>query len=551
MTTIAAALAVATATLFAGVGPATAATGDSSYASGQLLSGSLIGSDLSVLASLAGTEATSDGSADVVDTGSLSVAVLQALQLEVAGGLQVPLNAVDLGVIGQYAAANADASSLGAVGAVASDGAIGVGPVGPGGAPTAFEFDLGSLLATAGVDASAVGDLHLQLGAVSAQAAADAVTAPTGDYEIAGLRLAIDSQAVRGISAAARTAVDGVVDPLVSDLVGSGSGSLLSAVGAAAPGLTLGVLGAGASVDVDLDAALAPLIGAAAPPLGVGSPIEVDLGTGIITVDIRALLESDSDPTNDLNSLAPNTEVLSAAVLAMIADGVESLIDDLVDDIAAAVVTAVQSAAVAVDLSVTAPILGNVATIHVAGTVAQLLASAPGTVSVDVLNASICVVPVLGDLVCSTLEASALSAVAGVLASATSGLLNDVLDDVQADVVVPLLALLDPALAGVVTGIVSLRVNVQEPAAPAVGDVFAETALRLTLLSAVLPGGGAAVLNLSRAVVGPNTVAGAVGGVTITSGPAGPAGPAAARPPARAARWPSPGHRRGDCSSPG
>jgi hypothetical protein len=281
-------------------------------------------------------------------------------------------------------------------------------------------------------------------------------------------------------------------------------------------------------VDVDLDAALTPLIGSAAPPLGDGSPIEVDLGTGIITVDIRALLESDSDPTNDLNSLAPNTEVLSAAVLAMIADGVESLIDDLVDDIAAAVVTAVQSAAVAVDLSVTAPILGNVATIHVAGTVAQLLASAPGTVSIDVLNASICVVPVLGDLVCSSLEASALSAVAGLLTTATSGLLNDVLDDVQAQAVVPLLALLDPALTEVVTGIVSLRVNVQEPAAPGPGDVFAETALRLTLLDAVLPGGGAAVLNIARASVGPNVPAGA-GGVTVLGGtPTGPAsGPAA------------------------
>jgi hypothetical protein len=496
---IAGALAVTTATLFGGLAPASAAVGDSSSARGQFLSGSLLGTDLATLAALQGAQASSDGSTDDLDTGTLSVSVLQALQLDVPGGLQIPLDAVDLGVLDQYAAADADGSALGASGAVANDGAIGIGPVGPGGAPTAFTFDLSDLLGGV-VNTAAVTDLDLELGAVSAQATGDGVSAPTGDYEIAGLRLVIDSPAVAGVSAAAETAVDDVVDPLVDGLVGPG-GSVLSTITGAIPGATLSVVGAGATLDLDLDAALDPLIGPAAPALGAGSPIQIDLGTGVITVDVRALLESDADPTNDLNSLAPNTEILSAEVLTLITDGVESLLDDLADDIAAAVVTAVNNAELTLDLNVGVFPLGNVATVHVGGTIGELIASTPGSVTVNVLNAAVCgILP----LICGTLDATVLGALDTLLTGAVDGLVDDVLAGVQADVIAPLLVLLDPALASIVTDLVSLRANVQEPTPPLLSQEFVETALRLTVLGVTMPGGGAVVLNLAQAAVGPN-----------------------------------------------
>ena len=96
--------------------------------------------------------------------------MLNALQLNVAGGLQIGLMGVDAGVLDQYAEANADGTSLGASGAVANDGAIGIGPSGPGSSPTAMTLDLSDLLAPA-VNVAAVTDLSLELGAISAPGA--------------------------------------------------------------------------------------------------------------------------------------------------------------------------------------------------------------------------------------------------------------------------------------------------------------------------------------------------------------------------------------------
>ena len=69
-------------------------------------------------------------------------------------------------------------------------------------------------------------------------------TAPIGDYEIAGLKLVIDSPAIEGVSATATTAVNGVIDPLVTTLTGSGPNSVVGRLTAALPALSLGVVGA-------------------------------------------------------------------------------------------------------------------------------------------------------------------------------------------------------------------------------------------------------------------------------------------------------------------
>ena len=67
---VAGVLAVTTATLFGGLAPASAAVGDSSSARGQFLSGSLLGTPLPV--TLVGSTASSDGTADDMETSSLT-----------------------------------------------------------------------------------------------------------------------------------------------------------------------------------------------------------------------------------------------------------------------------------------------------------------------------------------------------------------------------------------------------------------------------------------------------------------------------------------------
>ena len=123
--------------------------------------------------------------------------------------------------------------------------------------------------------------------------------------------------------------------------------------------------------------------------------------------------------------------------------------------------------------------------------------------TVTVLNAAVCGLPVVG-FVCTTLGATVLSTLDTLFTSTTAGLVATLTTALQAQVVVPALNLLNPALTSIVTDLVSLRANVQEPTPPVLAEEFVETALRLTLIGRTVPGGGLAVLNLAQAAVGPN-----------------------------------------------
>ncbi|MFP7834141.1 choice-of-anchor G family protein, partial [Marisediminicola sp. LYQ134] len=501
-------IALASATILASVGfgqAAVAAEGDGSTAAGRVLSGSLLSSlDADVLLALEGASASSDGVTGDADSGDLDATALSTLGLTVTDGVQIPLSIADLGVLSEYAEANTDGSAIGASGAVADDGTIGTGPVTPG-APSAYTFDLSDLLTASITDAIAGADLSL--GAVSARASTDGTLAPTGTYDIAALELNLDSPVVGGLAGSLETVVADAIAPTLAALSGADS-PLISAI-VDDTGLGLGA-GATASVTADIPAALAPLIGADAPALGAGGPIEIDLGDGTIVVDIRALLAANGQ---DLNSLAPGTEILSAEVLALITAGVANLVDTLVDDVIDAAETALRSATVTVSTSLTATLLLTpvaVLSVGVDGTVADLLA---GTVvpTVTLLNAGVCSVPIVGGIVCdSGLVSTLAGSLSGVIVDelldpAAGGLLDTVAALVQSTVVVPALTLLDPALSSVVTGLVSLTANVQEPSPGVVGETFTETALRLTVLGFTGPE-GALSLDIAQGSVGPRAL---------------------------------------------
>ncbi|MGX5696669.1 IPT/TIG domain-containing protein [Agromyces soli] len=480
---------------------AQAAPGDDSYAAGQFLSGSLLDlMNLDAVVGIDGETATSSGVTPETNSGTLGLGVLGAINVALPGGLQLPVDFANAGVVGQYAHADVDASSIGASGLISDAGAIGTGVTpAPGVAPGPMTFDLSDLLG-AGFT-GAITDLDLALGVMSANAQVVNAGAPVGDYEIQSAGLVIDSPVVEGVTGTVTSAV-GTLQSDVDALAGS-NGALVNGVLDTVDGLLAGVgLGtATATVDVDLQAALGSLL---TTPLDSGNGVVIDLGAGTITVDLEQFA--------GLNGLAPNTELLSTAVLQAISAEVAALIDGLVQDIETAVTNALDAATVSVDVVLTAPVVGtDLVHITVDGTLATI-SDKTATVGITALG-----VPIVGldaDAVLSGLK----PIVDGVIDPVT-GSLGTFFTTLNDDVVVPVTDILNPAIE-LLDEVVSLLANVQEPTPPVAGQVFTETALRLSLLpTAILP--QLLVLDLAKATVGPDALVGppVIASLTPNQGP--------------------------------
>jgi hypothetical protein len=169
-----------------GAGAAYAAPGDVANSSGQFLSGSLFNLPLSAVVDLGAETASNNGEqAPVENQDDINLTALGALNVQVPGGLQLPINVADGGVLGQYALANPDGSSVGASGAIGENGEIGVGPTGGTGDLT---LSLSGLLGGLGLNPaflSEVAALDVTIGAVSANASQAAPAGPVGTYTIA------------------------------------------------------------------------------------------------------------------------------------------------------------------------------------------------------------------------------------------------------------------------------------------------------------------------------------------------------------------------------
>ncbi|MDO7882731.1 IPT/TIG domain-containing protein [Salinibacterium soli] len=485
-----------------------AAPGDESHATGTYLSGSLLNSlTPTQLAEIGSAAADNDGTqATQTENNALNATVLQSLAIDIGGGLQIPLNVADAGALTSFAQAEADGSSVGASGLVASDGAIGVGEVDPGDVPSPMTLDLSDVLGA--TFAAELANLTLALEATSASATADNGGTPVGDYEIAGSTLTINSNTVAGLSDEIGLLLD-AVESDVNDLTGP-DGSLVDGVFDVADSV-FGLLGLGtadASITVDLDTVVAPYLGT----LDAGSGISLDLTTGDIIVDLEVL------NGGTLNDLDPNTNILTSTQLSAITTAISTRLGLLADDIETAVETALGAATVDVDVDLTIDLgVGFVplANVSVGGTIDEILAG-DGTYTVTALGA----VPV-GGLTEALLE-PAVQDLLDPLLDDTTGTIATLVADLQTEVVDPVLEGVNPLLL-LLDDVLLLTVNNQDPEPPVAEQLFTETAFRLQLLpEASGPLGEALELTVASASVGPNVVAAAVpsiSGIDPDNGP--------------------------------
>ncbi|GAA1778304.1 hypothetical protein GCM10009748_08580 [Agromyces lapidis] len=479
---------------------AQAAPGDESYAEGQFLSGSLLDLiDLSSIIGIDGETASSDGVTPETNSTNLDLTALGLLNIDIGGGLQIPLDFADAGVVGQYASAQIDGSSIGASGLISDSGAIGTGVTpAPGVAPGPMSVDLADLL---GAEfAGTVSDLDLTLGAISANATATSGGTPAGDYEIASATVVVDSPIVEGITGTVNGAV-AELDTAVDGLAGPDGALVDGVLSAVSSVLAVGGLGdASATVTVDLQAAADAVL---AQPLDSGGGVVIDLAQGTVTLDLEQLV-------GGLNSLDPSTELLSSAVLTEVTTQVADLVDGLTEDLGVAITDALNSAVVSVDVDVNAVGLVPLVNVTVTGTLQQIVA---GTATVGITALGL--LPITG--LTSAVVLGVLGPIVDAVINPTTGALGTLLTTLTNDVLNPVIDSLNPALL-LLNTIVSLLANVQEPEPAVQGAVFEETALRLSVLpTAIVP--GLLELNLARALVGPNLVAPVLTTLTPDAGP--------------------------------
>jgi hypothetical protein len=354
----AATVAVAGALTLAAPLSASADSRPESYAKGQFLSGTVLGTDLARVLAAQYAEAHNDGTQSTQSSQDpFKVTALNAVQL--GGGQSAQLGLGDflqLGAIDQYAQAGNDGTSLGASGAVTSNGAIQTNrnSSGPGADAT---FDLSKLLGSQ--FASTLADLKLQLGAVAAQANGNLDSA-SGAYNLAGAKLSFTSPAVSQLTEKVDSAIDSVNTQL-GGLTGQG-GDLAQKLQQLLPlqGSGLNLLGNDVSLTATIDTgnlkdAVQSLLNA---QYGDGS-VSFDLETGVVTLDLAKLLGG------KLNSLAPGTELIDAKILDGVLDSITTTVSTIADQVIAKVKDLLNSATVTITahaaVSVAqAPIIGQV-----------------------------------------------------------------------------------------------------------------------------------------------------------------------------------------------
>ena len=306
---------------------ASAAEVPTSYAEGQFLSGTLLGVDLDSVVAIRSAEASNDGTqATQTSKDPLDAAVLEdAVVVQETESPQVDLGGVvQIGPVAQYAQASNNGTSFAAAGAVADDGAIGVGSD-TGTPPANATVDLQALLGDE--FASTLVDLKLELGAIAASAEANLDTA-AGDYQISDAVLTFSSPAIADLTPKVDSALEEVVNDL-GELIGS-NGALVDDVNGLLVGLdpVLNLAGGSGNVTATIDAGdLEQIVHSILEEEYGDGAVSFDLETGEVHVDLEALLGG------ELNDLAPGTELLTDAVVDQILEGITTTVSTIADQV--------------------------------------------------------------------------------------------------------------------------------------------------------------------------------------------------------------------------
>ncbi|MBF4605631.1 choice-of-anchor G family protein [Curtobacterium sp. VKM Ac-2884] len=366
--------------------------------------------------------------------------------------------------------------------------------------------------------------LATNLRAAVQQVAADSGSAGLErDYGITSLDLRVDSPLVGALV----TAVDDTVVQLDAavDTLGGTDGVLARTINQGVLGVLGGLTGSlglgtiGGTVEItgpDLAGAVAPLL--AEPVQDAGGTLSLDLSAGSVRVDLAHLL---GDDEHGLNDLPPNHEVvLDAVTLGALADRLGQVVDAWAGKITTALTTALGALhvriALAADLS--APlVLGirvKIATLSIGvdtGVAALMAGQTKLSVGVALLGLD------LGGLLgvvtglATSLVNPLTQAVVGTLTTRLFALVGTLGTTLTTTIGGPVVRALGTVLARL-PGVLSLRVNVQQdlaaaptPAGRATTGQYTQTALRLSIADALVPGGLARV-DLASAAVGPNSV---------------------------------------------
>jgi hypothetical protein len=539
-----------------------------SYAQGQFLSGTLLGSDLANVVELGPAEARNNGTQPLQTSDDpLEASVLQTVNIDAPNGIQTDLgDFVDAGAVNQYAEADKNGVSLGASGAIGDDGAIGAGGT-QSGAAGDLGLDLNSLID--GDMASTLTNLSLTLKAAAAQATGSLNTA-SGDYTLDGAILSFTSPAIADLGGKVDSAL-GVVDSQLAEL-STEDGALGLAVGDILDPV-LGVIGSSADVSITIDSDARTAVQSLLTGVYNENGVSVNLQTGEVQIDLAAT------QGGDLNNLPVNTELLTDdivnAVLTHITQTVSSLADQLVDKVSVALHSANVGVHASLDLlspqaagqvqectDTQIPIIGDVlgsgglggllgglgglgevtqgivgyTTQTVCNLVDQVLPDLHSTVNVDIdgtvdglIDGSATTATANISLLDGTIKPSL--DVNGIVDGIGDGLLDGLFDS---DGAISSLTqalntgLVQPAVEGLLgdngvgsalSDLLSVRVNLQETSiaspmgnAVATGSNFTQTAVRVSALN------GAATLNVAAATVGPNITT-VVPPCTVNCGP--------------------------------
>lgn len=430
---------------------------DVSEAQGKFLAASIGGVNAAALAALDFALAENDSGTHPTDAAGLSAVLLNSIgvnlgTINLLGGNGL----IQLGAVEQYATANDNGDAFAGSGAVTNSGAIAIDDAPDPGIANA-SVDLGPLLAGADLN-NIVDTLGLEIGALASTASQVGGAPATSDYLIDGLTFDLESDLVSNIA----TTLNTTVGQLQTTLDG-----LEAALELGVNGVNLGAL---ATIGADLTI-VAPNLSDALPtgPLGSGGVL-VDLTAGTISVDLAQFV--------DLNNLAPNTEILTPAVIGAISNAVTATITSIVQGVVNGVTTAINT--LAIDGTVTVTVLGNGLTVDIGGTLlAPTAVIVPSGLVATILlalglDANGLVTPILTAI--GTITSGLFTQLAAFQTTVTT-----LVGTIQSAIVNPLLGVLD--------GIVNLTANVQPTAPPTSlpgGDLgpgsFTVRALSITLL---------------------------------------------------------------------
>jgi len=456
-----------------------------STAWGRVLTGSLSGQSLAPVAAIDGVTvsnlapAMSSSASSAAATTSLgSDAWTTALNLTTLPGLSVGAGVTlpfgtNTGAYTQYGRATSSGLSVGASGAVTSAGSGVVALETPAAAtPRLATLHLSTLLDSSlpglGVTTGRLADAKLRIGAVGAiasYASCDPLwsggapgAALVREYLVNDLGLDVTSSLVTDLSTSitgSLTTLEATLDALAgAKAVPAALQSVLNAalnLNIAGLAISLGTVDS-LSVAVDVD--LAPVRALVTGTLTDGV-VSVNLGTGLVTADLEALFGAAYASSTGLNGQAPNTSVLTPAVLGAISTRAGTLVTTFLNTtITDALKAAIDTTSVVVSLAAKLKV-GATTALQLDSTFSGTIGGFTGVAghAAPVASSSISVLPGLG------LLGATINAVLGLLTNGiVSAVATTVLPAVGTTVVTPLKTTARAAVTTAISGLTGTTV---------------------------------------------------------------------------------------------